>query len=45
MSRHSRHYFDLNPRHQEEPPTWALILGAAVTLLTLWVVTVFLFTL
>ena len=44
MSRHTRHYFDLNPR-QEESPTWALILGAAVTLLTLWVVTVFLFTL
>lgn len=44
MSRHTRHYFDLNPR-QEEPPTWALILGAAVALLTLWVCTVFLFTL
>jgi hypothetical protein len=45
MSRHSRHYFDLNPRHQKEPTTWSVILGAAFALLTLWVCTVFLFTL
>ena len=44
MSRHSRHYFDLNPR-QEEPSTWSVILGAAFALLTLWVCTVFLFSL
>lgn len=45
MSRHRQTYLDLNPQHQEEPPTWALLLGAAVALLTLWVCTVFLFTL
>ena len=45
MNRHSQHYFDLNPERQDSPPTWALILGAVFTLLTLWVCTVFLFSL
>jgi len=45
MSRHSLHYLDLNPQHQEEPPAWALILGAVVALLALWACTVVLFTL
>ena len=45
MNRHSLGYFDLNPERQDSPPTWALILGAAFVLLTLWVCTVFLFSL
>lgn len=45
MNRHSLGYFDLNPERQDSPPTWALILGAGFALLTLWVVTVFFFSL
>lgn len=45
MNRHSQTYFDLNPKRQDSPPTWALILGAVFALLTLWVVTVFFFSL
>lgn len=45
MNRHSQHYFDLNPEQQDNPPAWALILGAVFALLTLWVCTVFLFSL
>lgn len=45
MNCHSQTYFDLNPERQDSPPTWALILGAVFALLTLWVVTVFFFSL
>ena len=45
MNRHSLGYFDLNPEQQDNPPAWALILGALFALLTLWVCTVFLFSL
>jgi len=44
MNRHSRTYFDLNPEPREPSP-WAIVLGAAFALLTLWVCTVFLFSL
>lgn len=45
MSRHTQHYLDLNPEHSEDPPVWAVILGALFAVLTLWVLTVFLFSL
>ena len=45
MNRHSLGYFDLNPERQDSPPTWAVILGAAVTLVALWVVLCVAFTL
>lgn len=42
MSRHRQHY---QPARAEEPSTLAIVAGAAATLLTLWVSTVFLFSL
>lgn len=45
MNRHRQTYLELNPEQQGNPPTWALILGAVFALLTLWVVTVFFFSL
>ena len=42
MSRHRQHY---QPARAEEPSALAIIAGAATTLLTLWVCTVFLFSL
>lgn len=44
MNRHRQTYFDLNPEPREPSP-WAIVLGAAFALLTLWVCTVFLFSL
>lgn len=46
MNRHSRHYFDLNPRDTErEPGPLAILAGAVFALFALWVCTVFLFSL
>ncbi len=45
MNKHRQTHLELNQQRQETPPTWALILGAVVTLLTLWVCIVFLFSL
>lgn len=45
MNRHRQTYLELNPERQDSPPTWVLILGAGFALLTLWVCTVFLFSL
>lgn len=44
MNRHRQTYFDLNPEPRE-PSRWAILAGAAFALLTLWVCTVFLFSL
>lgn len=44
MNRHRQTYFDLNPEPRE-PSLWAILAGAAFALLTLWVATVFLFSL
>jgi hypothetical protein len=43
MSKHTRHYFDLNPR--PAPPEWAIVAGAAVAMIALWMTTAFLFSL
>ena len=45
MNRHSQHYFDLNPERQDNPPTWAVILGALCAMLALYCSIVFLFSL
>jgi hypothetical protein len=44
MNRHSLGYFDLNPAPREPSP-WAIVAGAAFALITLWVITVCLFSL
>jgi len=44
MSKHSLHYIDLNPAPREPSP-WAIAAGAALALIALWVITVFLFSL
>jgi hypothetical protein len=43
MSKHTQHYFDLNPR--PAPPEWAIVAGAAVAMIALWLTTAFLFSL
>lgn len=44
MNRHSQDYLELNPEPVEPKPGPLVILaGAAFTMLTLWVITVFLF--
>ena len=46
MSRHTRHYLDLNPQPVErEPGPLALFAGAVFALFALWCATVFLFSL
>lgn len=46
MSKHSLHYLDLHPEPVErEPSTLAIFAGAALALVALWCVTVFLFSL
>lgn len=46
MNRHSLHYIDLHPAPIErEPGPLAIWAGAALALLALWLVTVFLFSL
>jgi hypothetical protein len=46
MNRHQLTYIDLYPEPIErEPSTLAIVVGAAVALLALWCVTVFLFSL
>lgn len=45
MSPHRQTYFELNPETRDEPSTVALIAGAIVGFVALWVSIVFLFTL
>ena len=45
MNRHRQTYFDLNPEQQDNPPAWALILGALCALVGLYCSIVFLFSL
>lgn len=42
---HRQHYIELNPETPKAPPAWMIWGGACFALLTLWVLTVFLFSL
>ena len=44
-SRHRLTYIDLHPEKPASPPDWAIVLGAAVALIALYLVTAFLFSL
>jgi len=45
-SRHRLTYVDLHPTHVDrDPPAWAIWAGAALALLAVWLITIFLFTL
>lgn len=46
MNRHSLHYIDMHPEPiRQDPPDWLIILGAALALIAVWLITVFLFSL
>lgn len=45
MSKHTQHYFDLNPRTRESPPDWAIVAGAFFAVAGVWLITAFLFSL
>ena len=45
MNRHRQTYLELNPEQQDNPPAWALILGALCAMLALYCSIVFLFSL
>lgn len=46
MNRHSLHYIDLHPEPiRQDPPDWLIIPGAALALIAVWLITVFLFSL
>lgn len=45
MNRHRQTYLELNPERQDNPPAWAVILGALCAMLALYCSTVFLFSL
>ena len=44
MNRHALHYLELNPAEREPHPV-AIVAGAALALIALWVITVCLFSL
>jgi hypothetical protein len=45
MNRHTQHYFDLNPKRQDEPHPMFFVVGAFFTVGALWLTTAFLFSL